>query len=130
MESKTRRSFKSDPRIQRRLNQDQNQIHRIAQVALHAMDEASTTHSYATFKVASTLAAVGGWKQSLKAGDMSEEAEEWLEQLTQNYLRDMARLPAEANEKIALVLQRAASDKGVSDGTLGELQDALATVFS
>lgn len=129
MDQETSNPFKPDPRIQRQLNQEQNQIHRVEQVALQAMDGISKTHEYATFKATSSLTAVEAWKQSLRTGEMTSEKERLLEQLTENYIRDIARISKEGCEAIVQVVQGVTPAEYREEGFVVDLKDALEEMF-
>ena len=77
----------------------------IAQVTARALDEQSDIHSYAVYKVVSTLALVNKFKNAYSNEEIPPEIEDYIHQQTQNYLEIMERIPQDACNKILQVLQ-------------------------
>lgn len=77
----------------------------IAQATARALDEQSNIHSYAVYKVVSTLARVNKIKNAYSNEDIPPEVEDYIHQQTQNYLEMMEQIPQDACNKILQVLQ-------------------------
>ena len=109
--------------LQRELNRQRNHMTRIAELAVQAMDEESNVYSYAVYKTISSLSTANLWKKAAKADGMhTKEIEECCREITENYMKEMTRIPQGACEKIVQTLEQI-SPESEDGGFISEVLD-------
>ena len=108
--------------LQRELDRQRNHMTRIAQLTVQALDEESNLYSYAVYKTISSLSTTNLLKKAAKADGLpTKEIEEYYREITENFMKEMTRIPQEACEKIIQMLQNIPTEP--EDG--GLIEEAL-----
>lgn len=111
--------------VRKQVALQRKQMQYIAQVAAQALDEESSIYSYSVYKTLTTLTSAMMWKKASAGSEMTPEMEAWFDQLTKDYMTEMARIPHDACSRILQVLQELSLEDLGDVGLLEELRIAL-----
>ena len=106
------------------LSKNSNHMDYIAKLAIEALGEQSNVYCYTVFEVLKTMNTIVALKQAFSLGSLTPETEAMLQNLTQNYLQEMQKIPQEACEMIIQVLKKASASPN-DKGLLGAVIDAF-----
>lgn len=110
---------------QRHLAKGTNNMTSIAGLTSHALAEQGHVFSYAVFEALKTLTMIEALKKAFPTSAMDPETESLLNNLTQDYLLAMQKIPQEASKKILQVLEEA-SVPSEDEGLLQFITDSIA----
>jgi hypothetical protein len=111
--------------IQRQLVQHSQKMNYIADLAREALGEQGNVYTFSVLEVLRTMNTIVMLRQAFAKDGMDPETEAILGNLTQNYLKNMARIPQHASEMIYELLEKASVPPD-DRGWLASLIEALA----